>query len=107
MAMALRALWFALAILVGAALAQIGLPRWPKAQPRDGATTTTATCALADGDATRLLQPLMVRNAPNDAVVLERAVHALNIARKHCAYGWTDTALGNYAWIERWVAENR
>jgi hypothetical protein len=64
-------------------------------------------CQAADHARVAQLVQILERNQPTDAAVLERAVYALNIARRHCLYGWSDIAEEQYAWLNQWLEEHR
>jgi len=66
----------------------------------------SAPCRQADHTAVDQLATFLNRNAPTDAPVLERAIHALNIARRHCLYEWDRRGLEDYEWLNRWVSEH-
>ena len=63
-------------------------------------------CLEADRASVAQLAPLLERNSPADAPILERANHTLSIARRHCLYGWDGRALEDYAWLTRWLSEH-
>ena len=71
--------------------------------------TVAYSRACQDADHARVAQLVQIleRNQPTDAAVLERAVYALNIARRHCLYGWSDVAEEQYAWLNQWLEEHR
>jgi len=64
--------------------------------------------ACQDVDHARVahLVQVLERNRPDDAPVIERAIYALNIARRHCLYGWSDTAAEQYDWLNSWLNEH-
>jgi len=62
-------------------------------------------CQEADRASVARLAPLLERNSPADAAILERANHTLSIARRHCLYGWQERALEDYAWLTRWLSQ--
>ena len=51
------------------------------------------------------LTALLERNGPADAPILERAVYTLNLARRHCLYGWNNRSAEDYEWLRRWLSE--
>jgi len=63
-------------------------------------------CREADRAIVARLAPLLERNSPADAPIVERANHTLSIARRHCLYGWDGRALEDYAWLTRWLSEH-
>ena len=67
----------------------------------------SAICQEVDRKAITHLVTILERNRPNDASVIERSIHALNIARRHCLYGWNDIASEQYQWLESWLDEHR
>ena len=62
-----------------------------------------------DEDQARVAQlvKILQRNRPTDAPVLERAVDALNIARRECLYGWSDVAAAHYDWLTHWLDKQK
>jgi hypothetical protein len=76
-------------------------------EPPVASFVSTPACQDADRASLALLVQLLERNRSTDAPVLERAVHALTIARRHCLYGWNDLASQQYDRLDRWLAENR
>jgi hypothetical protein len=66
----------------------------------------SALCQQADRTAVTQLATFLERNGPADAPVLERAIHALNIARRHCLYEWDGRGLEDYEWLNRWVNDH-
>ena len=64
-------------------------------------------CEEADRARVAELVDILGRNRPTDAPVLERAVYALNVARRHCAYGWSDIAGEQYAWLHQWLDDHK
>jgi hypothetical protein len=62
-----------------------------------------------DEDQARVVQlvKILQRNRPTDAPVLERAVDALNIARRECLHGWSDVAAAHYDWLTHWLDEQK
>lgn len=65
----------------------------------------SSRCHEADQASVAQLAPLLARNGPADAAIVERANHTLGIARRHCLYGWQERALEDYAWLRRWLSE--
>jgi hypothetical protein len=62
-------------------------------------------CREADRAAVAQLAAFLERNGPEDAPLLERAIHTLNMARRHCVYGWDGRSLDDYQWLSRWLRE--
>jgi hypothetical protein len=62
-------------------------------------------CREADRASVAQLAAFLERNGTADAPILERAIHALNVARRHCLYDW-DHGLDDYQWLSRWLSEN-
>jgi hypothetical protein len=62
-------------------------------------------CREADRGSVAQLATLLERNGTADAPILERAIHTLNIARRHCLYDW-NRGLDDYQWLSRWLSEN-
>jgi hypothetical protein len=98
--------WTALALALLAGLVQVGMGRLATDTATD-AELGEPDCRRADSAAAAQLQSLLARNRSGDAGVIERAVHGLNVARKHCQYGWSDKALDSYRWLERWIEDHR
>jgi hypothetical protein len=71
-----------------------------------GPTAMSAACQQADRTAVDQVAALLERNGPADAPVLERAVHTLNLARRHCLYEWDGRGLDDYQWLGRWLSEH-
>jgi hypothetical protein len=67
---------------------------------------TSAPCREADRTAVDQLAAFLERNGPTDAPVLERAIHTLNLARRHCFYDWDGRGLDDYQWLSRWLSEH-
>src|SRR5215469_6413143 len=67
----------------------------------------SAICQEADRKAVTHFVAILERNRPTDASVIERSIYALNIARRHCLYGWNDTASERYEWLERRLDEHK
>jgi hypothetical protein len=102
---------FGVTILLAAvaALAPTLAPDWLAEQATFTAERPTdrdPRCSDADRAAVARLQPLLGRTGKADGYVVDRALHALDIARTHCSHGWAETGLGNYAWLERWIEAN-
>jgi hypothetical protein len=76
-------------------------------EPPVASFVSTPACQDADRASIAELAQVLERNRSTDAPVLERAVHALNIARRHCLYGWNELASEQYDWLDRWLAEHR
>jgi hypothetical protein len=62
-------------------------------------------CAEADRASVAELAAVLERHGPGATAIQERATHTLSIARRHCLYGWTERALGDYAWLRRRLSE--
>jgi hypothetical protein len=73
----------------------------------DQSVAYSRACQEADHARVAQLVHILERNQPTDAAVLERAVYSLNIARRHCLYGWSDIAEEQYAWLNQWLEEHR
>jgi hypothetical protein len=67
----------------------------------------SAICQEADREAVTHFVAILERNRPTDAPVIERSVYALNIARRHCLYGWNHIASKQYEWLEHWLDEHK
>jgi hypothetical protein len=63
-------------------------------------------CQEADRATIAQLATFLERNSPTDAPVLERAIHTLNVARRHCLYDWDGRGLNDYQWLSRWLSEH-
>jgi hypothetical protein len=63
-------------------------------------------CREADRAIVAQFAAFLERNGPADAPVLERAIHALNVARRHCLYDWDGRGLDDYQWLSRWLSEH-
>jgi hypothetical protein len=63
-------------------------------------------CLEADRASVAQLAALLERNGPADAPILERAIHTLNVARRHCLYEWDGCGLEDYQWLSRWLSEH-
>ena len=50
---------------------------------------------------------ILERNRPAEAPVIERAVDGLDLARRHCMFGWNDEASELYDWLGQWLDEHR
>ena len=64
-------------------------------------------CLEADRAGVAQLAALLERNGPADAPILDRAIHTLNVARRHCLYDWEGRGLDDYQWLSRWLSEHR
>ena len=62
-------------------------------------------CREADRAGVAQLAAFLERNGSTDAPILERAIHALNVARRHCLYD-RDRALDDYQWLSQWLSQN-
>jgi hypothetical protein len=63
-------------------------------------------CQEADRASVVQLGDLLQRNRPGDAPILERAIHALNTAWRHCLYDWEGRGFEDYEWLRRWLSEH-
>ena len=63
------------------------------------------SCREADRASVAQLAAFLERNATADAPILERAIHTLNIARRHCLYDG-GRGVDDYQWLSRWLSEN-
>ena len=63
-------------------------------------------CREADRATVAQLAALLERNGPTDAPILDRAIHTLNVARRHCLYDWDGRGLEDYQWLGRWLSEH-
>jgi hypothetical protein len=63
-------------------------------------------CQEADRASIAQLGDLLQRNRPGDAAILERAIHTLNTARRHCLYDWEGRGFEDYEWLRRWLSEH-
>ena|SRR5260221_14726424 len=63
-------------------------------------------CLEADRASVAQLAAFLERNGPADAPILERAIHTLNVARRHCLYEWDGRGLEDYQWLSRWLSEH-
>jgi hypothetical protein len=102
----LRILCTLVIVLLLVGLAQSGSERWISAKAA-GSGEPDSNCLAADRASVALLIPLMTRNNPNDIAMLERAIHGLNVVRRHCQYGWVGPAMDNYRWLQSWVEDHR
>jgi hypothetical protein len=62
-------------------------------------------CQEADRASVADIGNLLQRNRPGDAAILERAIHTLNMARRHCLY-WDGCGFDDYEWLRRWLSEH-
>jgi hypothetical protein len=92
---------------IGMVVGGMTLHAMGSAEPPVASFVSTPACQDADRASLVQLVQLLERNRSTDAPILERAVDALNIARRHCLYGWNDLASQQYDWLDRWLAENR
>jgi hypothetical protein len=58
-------------------------------------------CQEADRASVVQLFDLLQHNRPGDAAILERAIHTLNTARRHCLYDWEGRGFEDYEWLRR------
>ena len=63
-------------------------------------------CQEADRASVAQLGGFLQRNRPGDAPILERAIHTLNTARRHCLYDWEGRGFEDYEWLRRWLSEH-
>jgi hypothetical protein len=101
-----RANWL-LAIPAAFVGALSALMLWPMADDTAQAAALNLHCLGPDRAAVARLATLIESPAMRDARRLDRAVHGLITARTHCAYGWLDQALADYAAIEPSAARAR
>jgi esterase/lipase len=92
---------------IGLVMGGMALRAADTAEPPAASFVSTPACQDADRASLAQLVQLLERNRSTDAPVLERAVHALNVARRHCLYGWNDLASQQYDWLDHWLAEHR
>ena len=107
--MSVQAFFATILLAAVVAFAPSFAPGWLAQKARltaHGTTEADSRCNDADRAAVAQLLPLMGRTTEADGYVVDRALHALDIARTHCRYGWVETGLGNYAWLERWIEAN-
>ncbi|MBN9086479.1 MAG: hypothetical protein J0J01_06185 [Reyranella sp.] len=103
---------FATSILVAAAVAVLAWQPDPDTASMalntgtTGPTPVSQQCREADRAAVADLARFLGRNGSTDAPVLERAVHMLNLARRHCFYDWNGRGLDDYQWLRRWLGEH-
>jgi hypothetical protein len=94
-----RANW--LLVIPAAIVAALSfLMLWPMAEVATPSVPINLRCISADRAAATRLTALLENPAMRDARRIDRAVHGLITARTHCAYGWIDQSLGEYAAIE-------
>jgi hypothetical protein len=67
----------------------------------DGTTATDPRCDSADRAAVTRLHRALEEPEWHATRRLERGVSTLVAARSHCAYGWTERALADYAALDR------
>jgi len=82
-------------------------PNADRAAPIVEPASVSPRCREADRATVAQLTALLARNGPTDAPILERAIHALNVARRHCFYDWEGRGLEDYQWLGRWLSEHR
>jgi hypothetical protein len=92
---------------IGLVVGGMALQALYSAEPPAASFVSTPACQDADRAGVAQLVRVIERNRSTDAPVLERAVNALTIARRHCLYGWNDLASEQYAQLDRWLDENR
>lgn len=98
-----RANWL-LAIPAAFVSALSALMLWPMAEEAAQAAALHLHCLGPDRAAVTRVAALLESPAMRDLRRLDRAVHGLITARTHCAYGWLDQALADYAAVERSAA---
>jgi hypothetical protein len=98
----------AVAIAVGALAYQTVLDTQRTDRPARTAEPVRVSPRCLEADRARVAQlaTFLQRNGSTDAPVLERAIHALNVARRHCLYDWEGRGLEDYQWLGRWLDEN-
>ena len=92
---------------IGLVVGGIALRAADSGEPPAASFVSTPACQDADRASVAQLVRVLERNRSTDAPVLERAVNALTIARRHCLYGWNDLASEQYERLDRWLDENR
>jgi hypothetical protein len=102
-----RILWTAVVSVLLIGLVQTGAQRWTPAEAAASAGELDPRCLAADRAHVALLVPLLTRGAQKDIAILDRAIHALNVARRHCQYGWVEPAMDNYRWLADWIESHR
>jgi hypothetical protein len=102
-----RICWTGLVSVLLVGLAQTSVHRWIPAEAAATGGLQDPRCVVADRANVALIEPILARNGPSDIALLERAVRALNAARRHCQYGWVGAAVENYDWLKRWLEEQR
>ena len=98
----------AVAVAVGVLAYQPALDV-PNAERKDRIaepTLASPRCREADRETVAQLAAFLERNRPADAPILEHAIHALNVARRHCLYDWDGRGLDDYQWLSRWLSEH-
>jgi hypothetical protein len=63
-------------------------------------------CREADRATVAQLAAFLERNSPTDAPILERAIHTLNMTRRHCLCEWDGRGLEDYRWLSCWLSEH-
>jgi len=94
-------------VAIGLVMSGAAIHAADSVEPAAASFVSTPACQDADRASVAQLVGVLERNRSADAPVLERAVHALTTARRHCLYGWNDMASAQYDWLDRWLAENR
>jgi hypothetical protein len=95
----------AIAVAVLAYQPTLDVPSADRAARIVEVASVSPRCREADRATVGQLAAFLERNGSADAPVLERAIHALNVARRHCLYDW-DRGLDDYQWLSRWLNEN-
>lgn len=98
---------FALAGIAIAAGSMVDDQQLPRIATPQEPVVVSSACEQADRASLPRLVRLLERNRPSDVIVLERAIHALNIARRHCQYGWTERGLEDYRWLDGWLIDHQ
>lgn len=71
-----------------------------------GPAQASPRCLEADRASVAQLAAFLQRNSSTDAPILERAIHTLNVARRHCLYDWDGRGLEDYRWLGSWLSEH-
>jgi len=94
-------------VAVGLALGGLVTSATDRAELAGDPRSSAHECQDTDSARVAQLIEILKRNQPADAGVLERAVYTLNIARRHCLYGWNDIASEQYDWLKHWLDEQK
>jgi hypothetical protein len=97
----------AVAVAVGVLAYQpeLDVPGAYRDAPTANPARVSQRCLEADRASVAQLASLLERNRPADGPILERAIHTLNTARRHCLYDWQGRGLDDYQWLGRWLNE--